>query len=66
MRRSLSITTPVLKLSDLCNYLKVSPTTIYRLLKTGELPAFKIGGSWRFNIEEIERWQVENELRPNS
>ena len=29
-------------------YLKVTPRTIYRLIRTGELPAVRIGRQWRF------------------
>ena len=64
MRRSLSDITPVLTVRDLSNYLRVHPTTVYRLLKTGQLPAFRVGSDWRFNIEEIDRWRVEREKNP--
>jgi hypothetical protein len=30
----------------------------------GQLPAFKVGSDWRFNIEEIDRWRVEREKKP--
>jgi excisionase family DNA binding protein len=43
---------------ELSNYLRVHPSTIYRLLKRGELPAFKLGSDWRFNLEAIDRWRV--------
>ena len=56
---------PVLTVKDLAHYLKVHPTTIYRLLKDGHLPAFKVGSDWRFNAEEIERWCVEREMKPD-
>ena len=65
MRRSLSDTAPVLTVRDLSTYLKVHQSTIYRLLKTGQLPAFKVGSDWRFNVEEIDRWRVERENKPN-
>jgi excisionase family DNA binding protein len=29
---------------------------IYRLLKQGELPAFKFASDWRFNRENIDAW----------
>jgi len=61
MRRSLSDIAPVLTVRDLSNYLRVHPSTVYRLLKTGQLPAFKVGRDWRFNVEEIDRWRVERE-----
>ena len=64
MRQSLSDITPVLTVRDLSNYLRVHPSTIYRLLKTGQLPAFKVGSDWRFNVEEIDRWRVEREKMP--
>jgi excisionase family DNA binding protein len=60
------MTTPVLTVKELCDYLKVHPSTIYRLLKTGQLPAFRIGSDWRFNVEEIGRWLTEREKRPHA
>jgi excisionase family DNA binding protein len=65
MRRSLSEAAPVLTVRELAEYLKVHPSTIYRLLKTRQLPAFKLGGGWRFNVEEIERWRREREKKPD-
>jgi excisionase family DNA binding protein len=64
VRRSLSEISPVLTVRDLGAYLRVHPSTIYRLLKTGQLPAFKVGSDWRFNVEEIDRWRVEREKNP--
>ncbi len=37
------------------NYLKLSESTIYKLAASGELPGFKIGDSWRFDMEEVIR-----------
>ena len=34
-------------------YLKLSESTIYKLAASGEIPSFKIGDSWRFDMEEI-------------
>ena len=64
MKRNLSDIAPVLTVKELSNYLRVHPSTIYRLLKTGQLPAFKIGSDWRFNIEEITRWRAAHEFTP--
>ncbi len=43
---------------ELSNYLRVHPSTIYRLLKRGDFPGFKLGSDWRFNLEAIDRWRV--------
>ena len=47
----------ILTLSELCRYLHAHRTTIYRLLRKGKLPAFRIGSDWRFRLDEIEQWQ---------
>ena len=51
----------VMTLNELANYLRVHPSTIYRLLKRRGLPAFKVGSDWRFNSESIDRWLLERE-----
>jgi excisionase family DNA binding protein len=37
----------------------LSESTIYKLISEGEIPAFRIGDSWRFDMEEIKA-MVEN------
>ncbi|HLH76529.1 MAG TPA: helix-turn-helix domain-containing protein [Candidatus Binataceae bacterium] len=49
----------VLTVKELSDYLRVHPSTIYRLLKRGDIPGFKLGSDWRFNIETIDRWRLE-------
>jgi excisionase family DNA binding protein len=51
----------VLTVKELSVYLKVHPSTIYRQLKRGRLPAFKVGSDWRFNVESIDRWRLEQD-----
>jgi excisionase family DNA binding protein len=53
----------ILTVKEVANYLHVSRATIFRLLKRHELPAFKIGYDWRFNVEQIDRWRAEREIR---
>jgi len=36
--------------------LRVTPRTIYRLIKTGELPALRIGRQWRFRRADLDAW----------
>ena len=63
MKRTSSDIGPVLTVGDLSNYLKVHPSTIYRLLKSRQLPAFKVGSDWRFKREDIDRWRIEGEKK---
>jgi len=38
---------------ELSRYFKLSESTIYKLAAKGKLPGFKIGDSWRFEMEKI-------------
>jgi excisionase family DNA binding protein len=51
----------VMTVKELSGYLKVHPSTIYRQLKRGRLPAFKVGSDWRFNIESIDSWRLQQD-----
>ena len=51
-----SPTTDILMIKDVAEYLKVTERTIYRLAAAKKIPAFKVGGSWRFSKADIEAW----------
>jgi excisionase family DNA binding protein len=51
----------VMTVQDVSAYLRVHPSTVYRLLKRNELPAFRVGSDWRFNVEAIDRWRSQME-----
>jgi excisionase family DNA binding protein len=46
----------MLTAQELAAYLRVNRSTVYRLLKKKQLPGFRIGSEWRFQIEEVNRW----------
>jgi excisionase family DNA binding protein len=37
-------------------YLSLGVRTIYRLAKSGEIPARKVGGRWRFKKDVLDKW----------
>jgi len=41
---------------EAAEYLSVHVRTIYRLVKNGEIPGRKIGGSWRFKKDALDQW----------
>jgi excisionase family DNA binding protein len=47
---------PVMTIEEVAKYLHVHPQTVYRMLKKGAMPGFKIGSDWRFNRETISAW----------
>ena len=53
----------IMTVRELAGYLRVHPSTIYRLLRQGKLPAFKVGSDWRFSREAIDHWRL-TDLEP--
>jgi excisionase family DNA binding protein len=45
-----------LDLKRLTVYLKMPKSTLYRLVQQGRLPGHKVGRSWRFDRDEIDKW----------
>ncbi len=43
----------VLTIGEAAAYLNCHISTLYRLVKAGEVPAFRLGGSWRLLRSEI-------------
>ena len=54
----------VLTIGEVAEMLRVHPTTVYRLLKRGDIPGFKIGGNWRVSVNALDRWILEMGLLP--
>jgi excisionase family DNA binding protein len=46
----------IMTVHNVAKYLRLSEAKIYRLARTGELPAFRIGKTWRFNRGRIDEW----------
>ncbi|MGD1027112.1 MAG: helix-turn-helix domain-containing protein [Candidatus Binatus soli] len=48
----------VLTVQEVSGYLRVHSSTIYRMLKKNQLPAFRVGSDWRFTVEAIDKWRA--------
>lgn len=46
----------ILTLDEVAAYLKAGKRTVYRLAAAKKIPAFKVGGTWRFLRADIDRW----------
>jgi len=46
----------ILTILEVAKYLKVAERTVYRLAAAKKIPAFKVGGAWRFSRVEIDQW----------
>ena len=47
---------PAMTVRDVAGFLAVDEKTIYRLAQQGKLPGFKVAGTWRFQLQDIQGW----------
>jgi len=52
----------ILTIKQVADYLKVTERTIYRLAGSKKIPAFKVGGTWRFSRVDIDNWIKQQSL----
>ncbi len=52
---------PAMTVREVAGYLNVDEKTVYRLAKRGDLPGFKVAGTWRFRKGDIDSW-IERQL----
>ncbi len=50
----------VMTIEQLCSYLQLSRSTLYKLAQEGKVPGQKVGRHWRFHKNVIDRWLGEN------
>jgi excisionase family DNA binding protein len=46
----------VLTLEEVADYLRLSRKTVYRMARSGGLPAFKAANHWRVRRADLEGW----------
>jgi excisionase family DNA binding protein len=46
----------ILTMPEVAQLLKIAGKTVYSMAQKGQLPAFKVGGQWRFKRFDIDQW----------
>jgi len=49
----------IMTVKEIAEYLKLTPTTIYKLARSGEIPAAKVASEWRFVKHLVDDWLIE-------
>jgi len=57
----MALDTPIVVMTarEVAEYLRVNPSTVYKLLRQRQIPAFKIGSDWRFNKSWLDQWMTD-------
>lgn len=56
----------VLTIDELAAYLKIPKSTIYKIVREGNIPSQKIGRHWRFRKGAIDLWLEETRAKKPS
>ncbi len=60
------MTKDIMDVKEVAAYLGFSPTKIYRMLTSGEIPNVKVGGQYRFPKQVIDDWLAGKLVVPGS
>jgi len=68
MERRRNMTGNVLNADEACIYLKIAKVTLYKYVRQGAIPAYKMGKVWRFDKNSLDDWikkrvQQDTEMR---
>ncbi len=55
----------LLTVNEVAESLRVSTMTVYRMLKSGQLPATRVGRSYRFRLSDVERYLEQGRVEPD-
>jgi excisionase family DNA binding protein len=62
-KKEMPLNIKLMTVEEVSQYLHIHCSTVYRLLKRGQIPAFRVGSDWRSNIEAIDVWRSELETK---
>ena len=56
--QSKELESDIMSVPDACRFLSVHRNTLYKLIRAGELPAFRLitGGRWKFRRTDLSEW----------
>jgi excisionase family DNA binding protein len=55
----------ILTMKEVSDLLQVHQSTLYKLIRKGKIPSFRIGTDWRFRWDLIERWMADRTIGSN-
>ena len=53
----------ILTVKEICDLLRLHPSTVYKLIRQDKIPRFRVGKEWRFRTDVIMRWMAEKSVQ---
>ncbi|HVP05656.1 MAG TPA: helix-turn-helix domain-containing protein [Dehalococcoidia bacterium] len=57
---------PLMTVAEAADCLRFHPSTVYRLVRGGHLPALKLGKQWRVSKDAIHRLAESGQIQPGN
>jgi len=61
--RHTAVPSQIMTVAEICQLLQVHPSTLYKLVRRHQIPAFKIGSDYRFDRDLIAKWIVDRQMK---
>jgi excisionase family DNA binding protein len=61
--RHAAVPSQIMTVAEVAKYLQAHPSTLYRLLRQHQIPAFKIGSDYRFERDAIVKWMADGQVK---
>ena len=52
----------ILTVKEVSELLKIHEDTVYKMVREGRIPAFRVGSDWRFQKDQIVHWIAEQTI----
>lgn len=50
------MTAQLLTFNEACEFLRINKGTLHKLIRNGDIPAFRVGNLWRIDKKELNNW----------
>ena len=54
---------PIMTVAEIAQYLQIHPSTVYKLVRRHQIPAFKVRSSYRFAKEAVDKWMADLQVK---
>jgi excisionase family DNA binding protein len=51
----------IMTVKEVAEYLRIARGTAYKMVRNGQLPAFRIGCDYRLDADAIDRWRLQQQ-----
>jgi len=60
----MAIDDELLTVKEASKLLQIHESKVFRMIREGKIPSFRIGGTWRLRKDRLVRWLAEQRQRP--